>query len=211
MTEMEVMLDQLRATPLENAGLVTALRQQCEALGFRTGAHVTFEVGALPPETDVPPGAREAIIRAAQEALSNVARHARAQTVQMALGQAGSDLVLTVRDDGNGFAPNARGQGMGLASMATRAQEVGGLFALGSDPQRGTTVRFAVPCGHLAASRYLKRAAIWSLPLIASALLTATGSPRVQPWGVAGAVIAAIAIARYAVAGYRVRRSLLPA
>jgi signal transduction histidine kinase len=211
MTEMEVMLDQLRAAPLENAGLVAALRQQCDALGFRTGADVTFEVGALPPEADVPPGAREAILRAAQEALSNVARHARARTVQVGLKQDGSDLVLTVRDDGSGFEPNARGHGMGLASLAARAQEVGGRFAFDSVRQRGTAVCFAVPCGHLPARQYLKRAAFWSLPLIAGALLIAAGGPRLQPWGAASAAIAAIAVARYAVAGYRVRRSLLPA
>jgi signal transduction histidine kinase len=128
MTEMEVMLDQLRAAPLENAGLVAALRQQCDALGFRTGAEVTFELGALRSEADVPPGAREAILRAAQEALSNVARHARARTVQVAFGQTGRDLVLTVRDDGHGFELHARGQGMGLTSLAGRAQEVGGTF-----------------------------------------------------------------------------------
>jgi hypothetical protein len=57
----------------------------------------------------------------------------------------------------------------------------------------------------------LKRAALWSLPLIAGALLIAAGGPRLQPWGAASAAIAAIAVARYAVAGYRVRRSPLPA
>jgi signal transduction histidine kinase len=49
MAEMETMLDQLRSAALENTGLVEALKRHCEALGFRTGAEVSFEVGALPP------------------------------------------------------------------------------------------------------------------------------------------------------------------
>ncbi len=58
MTEMEAMLDQLRAVPLENAGLVEALKKQCEALGFRTGAKVDFQLGVLPRKRR--PGARRA-------------------------------------------------------------------------------------------------------------------------------------------------------
>jgi len=57
MTEMEVMLDQLRAAPLENVGLVEAMKGQCQALGFRTGAQVQFEVGKLPPNESMAPGA----------------------------------------------------------------------------------------------------------------------------------------------------------
>ncbi|MBI3679170.1 MAG: hypothetical protein HY235_02010 [Acidobacteria bacterium] len=79
MTEMQVMLDQLRAVPLENAGLIESLKKQCEALGFRTGARVEFKIENLPPTEALPPGAHEAILRAAQEALANVGRHARTQ------------------------------------------------------------------------------------------------------------------------------------
>ena len=132
MTEMNVMLDQLQAAPLENTGLIASLRQQCEALGFRTGAEVAFEPGALPAETALPPGAREAVLRAAQEALSNVARHARAKTVQVALAVEGPDLVLTVRDDGSGIVAKPGSSGMGMANLAARAQEIGGRFELDS-------------------------------------------------------------------------------
>src|ERR1700722_6653620 len=48
MTEMEVMLDQLRAEPLESTGLVAALKKLCESIGFRTGAEVEFKLGSLP-------------------------------------------------------------------------------------------------------------------------------------------------------------------
>ncbi len=55
MTEMEAMLDQLRAVPLDNAGLVAAVQKQCDALGFRTGATVSLAIGALPRDEEVEP------------------------------------------------------------------------------------------------------------------------------------------------------------
>jgi signal transduction histidine kinase len=211
MTEMDAMLDQLQAAPLENTGLVASLRQQCEALGFRTGADVAFELGTLPAETALPPGAREAVLRAAQETLSNVARHARAKTVRVTLAVEGPDLVLTVRDDGGGFESKPGASGMGMANLAARAREVGGLFELDSVRHRGTTARFAVPCGTLPAADYLKRAALWGLLLLGGATLLVVGAPRLKPWGATCAAIALIAVTRYAVASYRVRRGGLHA
>ena len=78
---MEAMLQQLRPTPLENVGLVDALRKQVEALQYRTGAYVTTEFGDLPDNDTLLPGAQEAIFRIAQEALNNIARHARAKNI----------------------------------------------------------------------------------------------------------------------------------
>ena len=105
MTEMEVMLEQLQAAPLENAGLVASVRKQCDALGFRTGARVTFDVGTLPADSALDPGTRQALFRVAQEALANVARHARARNISVSLGSIDGQLVLTVQDDGSGIKP----------------------------------------------------------------------------------------------------------
>ena len=65
MTEMEAMLDQLRAAPLDNAGLAAALRKQCDAVGFRTGAAVMFTADALRPTTPSVPasGRRSSVSR----------------------------------------------------------------------------------------------------------------------------------------------------
>ncbi len=106
MAEMEAMLDQLRAAPLENAGLVAALKQQCEALAIRTGAAVEFAPEALPANEAMPPGSQQAIFRVAQEALANVARHARAQKVEVRLERVGKEVRLRVADDGAGFDTN---------------------------------------------------------------------------------------------------------
>ena len=145
-TEMEAMLDQLRAAPLGIAGLVEAVKKQCEALGFRTGARVEFKLGTLPPSEALTPGAQQAILRVAQEALANVGRHARARNVTVALDATGRRFELWVRDDGSGYDQNQASGGMGIANMHARAEEFGGTLEVGSYPGRGTWVHFEIPC-----------------------------------------------------------------
>ena len=206
MSEMEAMLDQLQGAPIENTGLVAFIRKQCEALGFRTGAHVTFEAGTLPGEALVDPGARQAIARVAQEALSNVARHARAKNVAVSLGTSDERLVLTIEDDGRGFVPDGKAKGMGIEGMAVRAAETGGSLDVASAAEAGTTVRFSVPI--LQASSpgpYLKRAMVWTGVFLLSMLVMARALST-PVWAMATAAIAGIAAARYVVASFRLMR-----
>ena len=206
MTEMEVMLDNLKAAPLENSGLIDTLRTQCEALGFRTGAEVTFSLGPMPPEEALSPGARESIHRAAQEALSNVARHARATTVRVTLGVERRHLVLTVEDNGRGCVPAPGGHGMGTANMAARARDVGGTFELSSRAGHGTTVMLSVPCAQRPARDYAIRAAAWSVVLAGGLAVVVSDAFTAAPWMLAVALVAAIAVARHLLAAYRVSR-----
>jgi signal transduction histidine kinase len=205
MSEMEAMIAQLEATPLENAGLVEALEKQCEALGFRTGAEVTLDIGALPPNEALPPGAQQALFRAAQEALANVARHARARHVAVALGTNGRQLRLTIRDDGVGFDPGEGRRGMGIRNMTARVGALGGALTLTSRAGQGTTVLFSVPYDATSADTYRTRALGWTVVLIAVAMNLTLGDAWERPWSAALAAIASIAIARYVVAYYRVR------
>ena len=145
MTEMEAMLDQLRAAPLEQVGLVEALKKQCDALRFRTGVEVTFAVGDLRPNDALAPGAPQAILRIAQEALANVGRHARAKNVRVALGRVGVNFDLAIEDDGVGFDPALRPAGMGLANMRERAQQQGGTLQVQRREGGGTTVTLSIP------------------------------------------------------------------
>jgi signal transduction histidine kinase len=145
MAEMEAMLDQLRAAPLENVGLVEALKKQCEALGFRTGTDVRVVVGELPPSHSLPPGAQEVVLRIAQEALANVGRHARAAHVTVTLESTERSLQLRVEDDGVGFDSGDTGGGMGLGNMRSRAASVGGTLAVTTQPGNGTLMRLSVP------------------------------------------------------------------
>ena len=172
MTEMEAMLDQLQAAPLDNAGLVEAVKKQAEALGFRTGAKIHFTVGQLPPAGSTEPGAHETLFRAAQQALANAGRHARAANVWIHLDAVAGDFMLRVRDDGGGFDLNRPAGGMGLANLRTRAEECGGDFEIESrEGAAGTTVTFRVPYVQPRRASYGRDALIAAGLLIAAILM----------------------------------------
>jgi signal transduction histidine kinase len=145
MSEMEAMLHGLRAAPIENVGLVEALKQSCEALAFRTGAVVEFIPGELPPSEALPPGAQDAVFRVAQEAFANISRHARAGHVSVTLGGSRRELELTIKDDGAGFEQFGTARGQGLSNMRARAAECGGRMEIISQPGGGTRVRMSIP------------------------------------------------------------------
>ena len=166
MSEMDAMLDSLKASPLERRGLVEALRTQCDAVGFRTGAAVSFEVTGLPPDEAFAPGTHHDIFRIAQEALSNVARHARASNVSVTLAGTASGARLEVRDDGVGFGADGTGGGMGIASMRARAADAGATLTVTSAPGAGTVVTLLVPLLPSfvdLAPLYRRRALTWAL------------------------------------------------
>ena len=166
--EMDAMLQGLRAAPLENAGLVGALKRQCEALEYRTGATVECSVGTLPPSTAVPPGTHEAVFRVAQEALANVARHARAGQVRVSLGTVSGGLELAIEDDGVGYEPGTVTAGLGLSNMRARAEEVEGTLNVVKRAGGGTTVSLLVPTTTLGPDdvrEYRRRAIGWALLL----------------------------------------------
>src|SRR6185437_1902893 len=83
--------------------------------------------------------------RVAQEALANVARHARATHVTVSLNSANGQMELTIQDDGAGFDPQQSSSGMGTANMRARAEELGGKLDLSSHPEQGTMVKFSIP------------------------------------------------------------------
>ena len=136
---------QLHPAVLEDLGLVEALRAEGDRL-------VRCESIACKVETSgVPPNLRKEValclFRVAQEAMRNVARHARASAVDIALAPQRDGLELTVADNGRGFEPG-RGSGrpsLGLASMRERVRLLRGTLEVDSGPGRGTTVHAWVP------------------------------------------------------------------
>lgn len=172
MAEMDAMLDQLRANALENTGLVEALKRHCEALGFRTGADVSFRTGALPPSEALRPGVHRAILRVAQEALANVGRHARARHVWVTLEADFRFVTLIVSDDGVGSSSPPERAGMGLSNMRARAEEFGGTLGVSTAAGAGTTIRLDIP--HSAGvdpddvPKHRRRVAWWSLATAAA-------------------------------------------
>ncbi|MDE3072072.1 MAG: PAS domain S-box protein [Pseudomonadota bacterium] len=108
--------------------------------------------GTIRVECDLPAAAlvtddamATALFRIAQEALTNVARHAEADWLQVGLVREGGDVVLRIRDSGKGFVHERGGSGIGLVSMRERAAALGGRFVLTSAPGCGTTIEIHVP------------------------------------------------------------------
>ncbi|OJB14921.1 histidine kinase [Burkholderia ubonensis] len=128
-------------TPALDGGLVRALSAWIDSHAERTGLRTSFVCAAdarLPQLAG--PGAL-AIFRVAQEALSNVAKHARATSVDVRIDADGTHLSLSVADDGIGFA-RAHRHGYGLAGMRARCEAFGGGFELAS-PAAGRGARLA--------------------------------------------------------------------
>lgn len=107
-----------------------------------TEFRVDGEPRALPGGHDV------ALLRVAQEAVGNAARHAAATRVTVTLSYLDHEVALDVVDDGNGLA--TENGGFGLESMRTRVTELGGFFALESSPGHGTALAARLPAGDLA-------------------------------------------------------------
>jgi PAS domain S-box-containing protein len=111
--------------------------ESARVLGFRPTLHFSGVLDTVDAEVTAEVSA------VAREALSNVARHARARKVEVSLRHTDHELLLTVADDGEGIPPTHR-LGSGLLNMHDRAARLGGTCAVESD-ERGTTVRWQVP------------------------------------------------------------------
>jgi signal transduction histidine kinase len=131
----------LRPPQLDALGLEAALRWQAGTLFRGDGPALTLHVPPLPcrPPRDV----ELACFRIAQEALTNVLRHAEARHVLLRLDCDDDALRLHVEDDGRGLAPDRR-DGLGLITMRERAQQLGGTFAIDSD-DAGTRIDVELP------------------------------------------------------------------
>ena len=138
---------ELRPTPLENIGLRAALTNFVHHWSKHLGIHVELRASRSSDErlnTEV----ETMVYRLAQEALNNVAKHARAQHVDIVLERNAGHLSLIVEDDGIGFNPldkETLGDGLGLTGMRERAALVGADLQIESVPDRGTTVILRVP------------------------------------------------------------------
>jgi two-component system NarL family sensor kinase len=133
----------LRPPALDQLGLVGALRQHATTLTLGD-AQLSCEIHApdrLPP---LPAAVEAAAFRIAQEALTNVARHAEAHHAVVAIAIADNALRLEIADDGHGLPAN-RHAGVGLTSMRERATELGGSFQLAAAAAGGTLVRVEIP------------------------------------------------------------------
>jgi len=141
----------LRPLLLDDLGLVTALRWFVDQQAQRTGVGVEFTSDSLDPDLRFSSELEIACFRIAQEALTNIARHARAKAVTVRLSRSRDYLILLVEDDGVGFDMEAL-QGhaqasatLGLRGMQERAHAVGGRVKIDSTTNRGTQVFVELP------------------------------------------------------------------
>jgi two-component system, NarL family, sensor histidine kinase DevS len=135
---------ELRPKALDDFGLVPALERLAETFAEQTNVKVDVEAvlgeGRLGAEVET------ALYRIVQEALTNVIKHANAQTVSVVLTRQGDRIAVVIEDDGRGFDPEtARGERLGLLGMEERIALVGGRLSVESRPGQGTTVAVEVP------------------------------------------------------------------
>lgn len=139
----------LRPTMLDNAGLLASLewlRQECMKL--YPERHIELAIGVA--EEAIPESMKVNIFRITQEAMNNVAKHSRAEWVDISLSKNGDEIELVISDDGLGMDQDqihrigANGS-FGFISMRERAEMTGGRFFLESAPGKGTTIRACWP------------------------------------------------------------------
>lgn len=138
----------LRPETLEKNTLPAAIERTVQRWSQRHNIAATMQTTGTPlplhPDVDV------TLLRAAQEALANIHKHAQAQNVSVTLSYMGDTVLLDVQDDGvglNGASPSPFGGGFGLQAMRERAAQFGGELLLESEPGAGTTVVVSIPIG----------------------------------------------------------------
>lgn len=146
--EIRRVIDDMRPAGLAHSTLPAALQDRLTVRA--SPATVDLQVGELPA---LPEPVEDAVYRVITEAVTNAHKHADATTIQVHINlditPQGPHLVTQIRDDGHGL-PHSYTDGVGLASMRTRAATLGGDLAIESDTS-GTTVTFIVPVGEWAA------------------------------------------------------------
>ncbi|HMN22803.1 MAG TPA: PAS domain-containing sensor histidine kinase [Ottowia sp.] len=141
--------ESMRPQALDHLGLGAAIAGHLQRFGERSGLRVQLQ----PREFELPLSRwrATAVFRIVQEALTNVARHARASSVEVRFVRGTHDFRLEIADDGQGFAsdhpfrPDARQHSLGLISMRERAREIGGTLTIEAAPGFGTRVLLDAP------------------------------------------------------------------
>jgi signal transduction histidine kinase len=139
--EIHRLIHDLRPSLLDDLGLPAAVRSYAGQLAHR-GIEVTLQVEeeiALPSDVEI------TTFRIFQEIVTNILRHARAESVSIELYHSAGRLVLAVEDDGIGFDPAAHREGAGLLGMQERAALVNGTLEVDSEPGAGASLRLLIP------------------------------------------------------------------
>ena len=141
----------LRPTVLDDLGLIPALHSFMKNFTTRTGVRASLTTFTMKID-ELDAARRTALFRVAQEALTNVARHARASRVEVSIQKLPDCVCMKIKDDGKSFnvdrALHANGgKHLGLLGMRERLEMIGGKFVVESAPGKGTTILAQIPLG----------------------------------------------------------------
>jgi two-component system sensor histidine kinase UhpB len=140
--EVRRIVRQLRPEALEDLGLQSALAALATAFGEQAKVPIERRLEQGPPLSEE----HELVVyRIAQEALTNVARHANATEVELRLQHIDKHVILTVRDNGRGLPSDAFRSSHGILGMRERAMLIGAQFTITRPPSGGTEVRLSIP------------------------------------------------------------------
>ena len=136
---------ELRPGILDDLGLVAAIEWQCQDFEQRSGTRCICK--ASKEEIDLDRAHATAAFRICQEALTNVARHAKATSVRVLIEQVNGELLLEIQDDGQGIGTEqlTDSASLGLLGMRERARGLGGRLEIAARPGKGTTVTLRLP------------------------------------------------------------------
>jgi signal transduction histidine kinase len=139
---------ELRPTVLDDLGLIPALHSFVKGFSKQSRVHVRLTVYAAVEQLDN--AKRTVLYRVAQEALTNVARHARASLVDVSVEKLPHSICMKIRDNGKSFQVNRvldikKNKRLGLLGMRERVEMVGGSLRVESAPGKGTTIRAEIP------------------------------------------------------------------
>jgi signal transduction histidine kinase len=144
---LRAIITELRPAALDELGLRAAIEALVDRHREQSGLRVEDDLmlsGPLAGEGRLDEEIESTAYRLVQEALTNVAKHARADRVRVAVGESDGELVIEVRDDGGGFDTDAASTGFGLAGMRERVSLAGGTVSISSS-EHGTLIRACLP------------------------------------------------------------------
>jgi signal transduction histidine kinase len=147
--ELHRLIFDLRPSVLDDLGLLSAIRWYAERHLESRGISVRCEFSGI--EARLTPELETALFRVAQEAITNIAKHSRADTVLIQILERDDDISIEIEDDGEGFdlsslpPPAARERGLGLLGMRERVELFGGTIQIDSAPGRGTRIAVSAP------------------------------------------------------------------
>ena len=145
---LRALIAELRPAALDEIGVEAAIQGLAERVSAAAGLAVETEL-SFPSSggTGYGPGSEleSTIYRIVQEALTNVAKHSRAENVRLSVLERDGSIEVSVEDDGVGFDPRAEHPGFGLPGMRERVAMAGGSFELTATPGMGVKVRAVIP------------------------------------------------------------------